>query len=59
MTTELEDPVLVDHILRTAFDNYCMELGVDTQMVGLVDNMVVDMAVVADYDVVVAGRLVH
>lgn len=56
---ELEDPVVVDHILRTAFDNYCMELVVDTQMAGVVDNMVVDMAVVVDYDVVVAGTLVH
>lgn len=52
----------VDHSFRTALDNYCIQLEVDTQMV-VVDSMVVvvvvDMTAVVGYDVAAAGKLVR
>lgn len=58
VAVELE-VLAVERILHahTVSDN-CIQSGVDTQSVVVVDNMVADMAVVVDYDVAV-GTLVH
>lgn len=53
------DGLALDHNHHTVLDSCCIQLEADTQMVVVVDSMVVDMTAVVGYDVVVADTLVR